>query len=48
MEKLEQFGSKTVFKRPGQPDELASLYVQLAAADEHRRHSRRRAFMGPA
>lgn len=33
MEKLEQFGSKTVFKRPGQPAELASIYVQLAASD---------------
>jgi NAD(P)-dependent dehydrogenase (short-subunit alcohol dehydrogenase family) len=33
MEKLEQFGSQTVFKRPGQPVELASIYVQLAAAD---------------
>jgi NAD(P)-dependent dehydrogenase (short-subunit alcohol dehydrogenase family) len=33
MEKLEKFGSQTVFKRPGQPVELASIYVQLAAAD---------------
>ncbi len=33
MEKLEQFGGHTVFKRPGQPAELASVYVQLAAAD---------------
>src|SRR3954463_1414243 len=33
MEKLEKFGSETVFKRPGQPAELASIYVQLAAAD---------------
>ena len=33
MEKLERFGSQTVFKRPGQPAELASIYVQLAAAD---------------
>ena len=33
MEKLEQFGSQTAFKRPGQPAELASIYVQLAAAD---------------
>jgi hypothetical protein len=32
MAKLEKFGSKMVFKRPGQPAELASLYVQLAAA----------------
>jgi NAD(P)-dependent dehydrogenase (short-subunit alcohol dehydrogenase family) len=33
MEKLEKFGGQTVFKRPGQPAELASIYVQLAAAD---------------
>ena len=33
MEKLEKFGSQTVFKRPGQPAELASIYVQLAAND---------------
>jgi NAD(P)-dependent dehydrogenase (short-subunit alcohol dehydrogenase family) len=33
MAKLEKFGSQTVFKRPGQPAELASIYVQLAAAD---------------
>jgi NAD(P)-dependent dehydrogenase (short-subunit alcohol dehydrogenase family) len=33
MEKLEKFGSETVFKRPGQPAELASIYVQLASAD---------------
>jgi NAD(P)-dependent dehydrogenase (short-subunit alcohol dehydrogenase family) len=33
MEKLEKFGSKTVFGRPGQPAELASIYVQLAARD---------------
>jgi NAD(P)-dependent dehydrogenase (short-subunit alcohol dehydrogenase family) len=33
MEKLEKFGSATVFGRPGQPVELASIYVQLAAAD---------------
>jgi len=32
-EKYENFGSKTVFGRPGQPVELASIYVQLAAAD---------------
>jgi NAD(P)-dependent dehydrogenase (short-subunit alcohol dehydrogenase family) len=31
MEKLEKFGSQTVFGRPGQPAELASIYVQLAA-----------------
>jgi NAD(P)-dependent dehydrogenase (short-subunit alcohol dehydrogenase family) len=33
MEKLEKFGSQTSFGRPGQPAELASIYVQLAAAD---------------
>ena len=33
MEKLEKFGSRTVFGRPGQPAELASIYVQLAAND---------------
>lgn len=33
MEKLKNFGSDTPFKRPGQPAELASIYVQLAAAD---------------
>jgi NAD(P)-dependent dehydrogenase (short-subunit alcohol dehydrogenase family) len=33
IEKLEKFGSQTVFGRPGQPAELASIYVQLAAAD---------------
>jgi len=33
MEKLEKFGSQTVFGRPGQPAELASIYVQLAASD---------------
>jgi NAD(P)-dependent dehydrogenase (short-subunit alcohol dehydrogenase family) len=32
-EKLEKFGGMTVFGRPGQPAELASIYVQLAAAD---------------
>jgi NAD(P)-dependent dehydrogenase (short-subunit alcohol dehydrogenase family) len=31
--KYESFGSKTVFGRPGQPAELASIYVQLASAD---------------
>jgi NAD(P)-dependent dehydrogenase (short-subunit alcohol dehydrogenase family) len=30
MEKLEQFGSETPMGRPGQPAELASIYVQLA------------------
>jgi NAD(P)-dependent dehydrogenase (short-subunit alcohol dehydrogenase family) len=33
MEKLEKFGGHTVFGRPGQPAELASIYVQLAASD---------------
>src|SRR3954454_11262666 len=32
-EKLKSFGSKTPLRRPGQPAELASVYVQLAAAD---------------
>jgi NAD(P)-dependent dehydrogenase (short-subunit alcohol dehydrogenase family) len=32
-EKLQQFGGETLLKRPGQPAELASIYVQLAAAD---------------
>jgi NAD(P)-dependent dehydrogenase (short-subunit alcohol dehydrogenase family) len=31
--KYEKFGSATVLGRPGQPAELASIYVQLAAAD---------------
>jgi NAD(P)-dependent dehydrogenase (short-subunit alcohol dehydrogenase family) len=33
MEKLEQFGSQTPLGRPGQPAELGSIYVQLAASD---------------
>jgi NAD(P)-dependent dehydrogenase (short-subunit alcohol dehydrogenase family) len=33
LEKLEQFGGQTPLGRPGQPAELASIYVQLAAAD---------------
>jgi NAD(P)-dependent dehydrogenase (short-subunit alcohol dehydrogenase family) len=33
MEKLEKFGGQTPMGRPGQPAELASIYVQLAAAD---------------
>ncbi|MBV9078956.1 MAG: SDR family oxidoreductase [Methylobacteriaceae bacterium] len=33
MEKLEKFGGTTPLGRPGQPAELASIYVQLAAAD---------------
>lgn len=32
-QKYQHFGSTTVFGRPGQPVELASIYVQLAAAD---------------
>ena len=32
-EKLEKFGGNTPLGRPGQPVELASIYVQLAAAD---------------
>ncbi len=32
-EKVKSFGSQTVFGRPGQPAELASIYVQLAASD---------------
>ncbi len=32
-EKLEKFGSMTPLGRPGQPAELASIYVQLAASD---------------
>ena len=32
-EKVVQFGSDTAFGRPGQPAELASIYVQLAAND---------------
>ncbi len=31
--KYEHFGSATVLGRPGQPAELASIYVQLAASD---------------
>ena len=33
MEKLEKFGGQTPMGRAGQPAELASIYVQLAAAD---------------
>lgn len=33
MEKLENFGGDTPLARPGQPAELASIYVQLAAND---------------
>lgn len=32
MEKLKSFGSDTPLKRPGQPAEIAGLYVQLASA----------------
>jgi NAD(P)-dependent dehydrogenase (short-subunit alcohol dehydrogenase family) len=32
-EKLKDFGGKTPLGRPGQPVELASIYVQLAASD---------------
>jgi NAD(P)-dependent dehydrogenase (short-subunit alcohol dehydrogenase family) len=32
-EKLKEFGSQTPYGRPGQPAELASIYVQLAAND---------------
>jgi NAD(P)-dependent dehydrogenase (short-subunit alcohol dehydrogenase family) len=32
-EKLKQFGSQTPLGRPGQPAELASVYVELAASD---------------
>jgi NAD(P)-dependent dehydrogenase (short-subunit alcohol dehydrogenase family) len=32
-EKYEHFGSTTALGRPGQPAELASIYVQLAASD---------------
>ncbi len=32
-EKLEHFGGQTALGRPGQPAELASIYVQLAADD---------------
>jgi NAD(P)-dependent dehydrogenase (short-subunit alcohol dehydrogenase family) len=32
-EKLKEFGAQTPLGRPGQPAELASIYVQLAAND---------------
>jgi NAD(P)-dependent dehydrogenase (short-subunit alcohol dehydrogenase family) len=32
-DKIEKFGGQTSLGRPGQPAELASIYVQLAAAD---------------
>jgi NAD(P)-dependent dehydrogenase (short-subunit alcohol dehydrogenase family) len=33
MQKYEHFGDTTALGRPGQPAELASIYVQLAASD---------------
>jgi len=33
MEKLQKFGGQSPMGRPGQPAELASIYVQLAASD---------------
>lgn len=33
MKRLQQFGSQSPMGRPGQPAELASIYVQLAASD---------------
>jgi NAD(P)-dependent dehydrogenase (short-subunit alcohol dehydrogenase family) len=33
MGKLEKFGGQSAFGRPGQPAELASIYVQLASDD---------------
>jgi NAD(P)-dependent dehydrogenase (short-subunit alcohol dehydrogenase family) len=33
MEKLEQFGGDSALQRPGQPAELAGIYVRLAEAD---------------
>jgi NAD(P)-dependent dehydrogenase (short-subunit alcohol dehydrogenase family) len=32
-EKVQSFGENTALGRPGQPAELASIYVQLAASD---------------
>jgi NAD(P)-dependent dehydrogenase (short-subunit alcohol dehydrogenase family) len=32
-EKIKEFGKQTPLGRPGQPAELASIYVQLAASD---------------
>lgn len=32
-EKIKEFGANTAFGRPGQPAELASIYVQLAASN---------------
>jgi hypothetical protein len=36
--KLKGFGEKTSFGRPGQPVELAPLYVSLASDVMHRRN----------
>jgi hypothetical protein len=49
-EKYEKFGNTTVFGRPGQPAELASIYVQLAADDAsfHWKHLRFRRRAGLA
>jgi len=33
MQKVEKFGGQTPLGRPGQPAELGSIYVQLAASD---------------
>jgi NAD(P)-dependent dehydrogenase (short-subunit alcohol dehydrogenase family) len=33
VQKYEHFGSATALGRPGQPAELASIFVQLAASD---------------
>jgi hypothetical protein len=33
IEKLEKFGGTSSMERPGQPAELASIYVQLASSD---------------
>jgi len=33
VQKYTHFGGSTTFGRPGQPAELASIYVQLAASD---------------
>jgi NAD(P)-dependent dehydrogenase (short-subunit alcohol dehydrogenase family) len=33
MEKLEKLGGQTSFRRPGQPAEFGSIYLQLAASE---------------
>jgi NAD(P)-dependent dehydrogenase (short-subunit alcohol dehydrogenase family) len=33
LEKLEKFGGTSSMERPGQPAELASIYVRLASSD---------------